>query len=506
MPRSFGIDFGTTNTRIAFYDGQRALMVPFTDREGLRTHQILTVVGYRNGIAAAFGADAYRGDYDTPKASLKWLAAEDTPVTIGREQKLPEDIICDFIKHLRAVVRKELVRKEMNAVNITVPVRYPYRARQVLLRGIRKAGIDVEHVYQEPVAALYCYMEARRTPGVAGVFDWGGGTLDVAIVRVDAGWAQVLDVDGLRKGGEDFDRTIVDAALTDFLRGNLDLSISCDQIVRRVGHSLRLGAELVKIRLSQETTGRVLYRNLLPGRHLEYEVSREAFQSWIKYDIQSAIACLQNSARRARVDDGFLNPLLLSGGTSHVPAVQLAVRNAFGPGHVVAVLPGQEGLPLGAPERDVANATAIGAAMLGMWNAQPVFAKEIGIRTADAESTSDHFLPIFQRGDIINGHTVAASLFVSDASTGVARILICDRLEPDIDPAGRLLRVLTIPIDRREKWVNVSLSMDHHLVLKISASGRIAAANSQENACDIPNVAVGYAVPQPEAANKSQEE
>jgi molecular chaperone DnaK (HSP70) len=497
MPGLFGIDFGTTNTRIAFFDGRRALVVPVRTRLGT-FHQIPSVVGYRDGRPVCFGNDALdaqaKGEV-TCLTSLKWMADRGDPIPLDGHLKTPEEVIRDFFGFLRQVVAQApLIEPELRRAAISVPVMYPYRARETLLRAVQAAGIEIAAVYHEPVAALYRHISEARTPGYAAVFDWGGGTLDVAVVETSAGYARVREIDGLKHGGEDFDRMILHKALADFQAQNPDLGAVAEKLLEnpRRGVELRLRAEDAKKRLSRESRASLQYLLVIAGRDLDYGIAQHEFQGWIAPDIVRAVECMRRALRHARVSDGLLNCLLLSGGTSNIPVVRTNIQNTFGPRIVVGSQPG----PRDAPESDVANATAIGNAMLGTWGARPVFAREIGVRTADAEGPGDHFHAVFHRGEAVRpGQRVNVPLFVANAASGVARILVCDRLDPDVDHHGRLMRILTVPVDRNEMWVDATFVMSGHLVLSVHATGRVARAGTGQSTCVIPNVAIGFEVP-----------
>jgi len=381
--------------------------------------------------------------------------------------------------------------RPMDSAAITVPVKYPYRARKTLLDAMEDAEIEVSGVYHEPVAALYCAIAAAGIPGHAAVFDWGGGTLDVAVVRLAEGFVQAVEVAGRKRGGDDFDVMIEEAAVKDFCQNHADLDLTPrDLSTGPRGVELKLLSEAAKIRLSHAPSATVSRAGFLGEMGLHFQLSRETFDDWITPDVDAAIGCLHNAARRASVSEQLLNPLLLSGGTSHIPLVRHRIQNLFH--HVITSLPAH-GDRHNREAQDAANATAIGAAMLAERNSAAVFACDVGIRVADAQTMSDTFVPVFKHMEPVEyGQAKRVPLFVTNASTGVARILICDRVDPDVEPAGRLKRIFTVPIDNNELWVDVEFQMDNHLVLQVSASGRIAHAEAPP--CFLTDAPIGFEV------------
>src|SRR4051812_18533291 len=101
-PASFGIDFGTTNTRVAFYDGQALRMVPIRDEKYGKSYGLPTRVTYRDGHPAAFGIAATLPEGGaSPPGSIKWLLDRDEPVEVDQIAMEPVRIVADFLAHLR---------------------------------------------------------------------------------------------------------------------------------------------------------------------------------------------------------------------------------------------------------------------------------------------------------------------------------------------------------------------------------------------------------------------
>ena len=125
----------------------------------------------------------------------------------------------------------------------------------------------------------------------------------------------------------------------------------------------------------------------------------------------------------------------------------------------------------------------------------PIFAADIGVRLSPSVPAEDSFYPVFNAGEAAAFDTRrGVSFFVSDASDGVARLLLSDRFDPVTQPAGRLLRVVTVPIDKQEKWLNVEFRLDRHLSLQVRATGRLAQANIPPTV--IHQIPLGFPMPQ----------
>jgi molecular chaperone DnaK (HSP70) len=498
MPPSFAIDFGTTNTRIAYYDGQRLQMVPLVTEVGSFI-QYPSQVSYQDGAAVAFGPEAREQLRGTLLPHpMKWLLGGDEPVEVEKGVlREPVQIVADFFRHLRRLVGESIKQTPLDRVALTIPVHYSPRARQQLKEACQEAGITVTHFFFEPIAAIYCSLMANRVAGVAGVFDWGGGSLDIATVQIRDNMALTRQIDGWHRGGVDFDRLICEQAVDDWLVKNPMPGYTTDTILNRTraGRELRLRAEASKIQLSNKTEAAITYSAFLGKNDMNFRLRRQDFNELIASDIASATCRLELALKATGISPGVLARLFLSGGTCHIPAVRdhLAAQIA---GHKIVTtlrLPDRlrsTAAPVGLD--DIGNATALGAALLAVHGAEPVFASAIGVRLADA--SGDQFFPVYKANETVPFMTREVRLFVSDASAGVARLLICDQNDSALQPGGRLLRVLSIPIDPSENYLEVKFTLDQHLVLCVEATGVKAIARSDHKAW-IQHLNLGFRIP-----------
>jgi molecular chaperone DnaK (HSP70) len=470
---AFGIDFGTTNTRVAYYDGERLRLVPFV-LQGVQFYQMPTLVSYANGAVAAVGPEARRQG-TLPAKPIKWLLGQVESVEVDGGAREPVEIAADFFRHLRRLVGESIKAEPLTRAAVTIPVHYPPKARQQLQQACALAGIEITHFFFEPIAAIYCSLVANPVSGVTAVFDWGGGSLDIATVQIRDGIALTRQVDGWHRGGTDFDGLICEQALNNFLLANPLAGYTAQLILDRMkpGRDLKLRAETVKIQLSKQAQAALTYGGFLGGKNLSHGVSRADFNDLIEDDVRSGLARLDQALRSSGVTPKILARLFLSGGTCNIPAVRDRLAAEVAGNRMV------DGLQL--PERlktpgasggldNIGNATAMGAALLAVHAAEPVFASSIGVRLADAGG--DQFYAVYKAGETVSFKPKVERLFISDASSGVARLLICDQDDPVRQPGGRLLRIVPIPVHRQENWLDVTFTLDRHLVLRVEATGR----------------------------------
>lgn len=204
------------------------------------------------------------------------------------------------------------------------------------------------------------------------------------------------------------------------------------------------------------------------------KLTRELFSELIAPDIAGGLARLERALSSSGVTHKTLARLFLSGGTCRVRDIRERIARLYGD----RLTP-----TLKLPDRlvdkhatggldDIGNATAIGAALLSAFGSEPVFASAIGVRLAGGEA-GEQFLPVFRKNEKVPFDTPQPERFwVSDASGGVARLLVCDQTDPETQPSGRLLKVITVPIEKTENWVDAEFTLDRFLTLKVQAVGR----------------------------------
>ncbi|MDB5308648.1 MAG: hypothetical protein JWO38_2850 [Gemmataceae bacterium] len=481
MKTAFGIDFGTTNTRVAYFDGEKVRIVPFSTKKGT-VNQLPTTVAYQNGEPVAYGVDAQQMSADQGvqfPEPMKWILGSGESVEVHGGTRDRVDVVADYLKNLKRLVAASLPKAPLDRAAVTIPVHYPPAARRQLTEAFHKAGIKVSHYFFEPIAAIYAGLIAEPVSGVAAVFDWGGGSLDIATVQLRDGVALTRQIDGWHRGGTHFDRMIAEQAVNDFLSKNRDnpaTQVTTEVVLDRMkaGRDLRLQAEAAKVQLGRDAEVPVSALKFLGIGALSYKLTRGVFSELVAPDLAGSVTRLERALATSGVTPRTLARLFLSGGTCHVRDVRERIARQFGD----RLTP-----TLKLPDRlvdkratggldDIGNATAVGAALLSAFGSEPVFASAIGVRLAGGE-TGEQFLPVFRATEKVPFDTPRAErFFVSDSGGGVARLLICDQTDSVTQPAGRLLRVMTVPIEKTENWVDVRFTLDRHLTLKVEAAGR----------------------------------
>src|SRR5439155_649209 len=271
MSRIVGIDLGTTNSLVAYVDEKTGLsrvipdgegrvllpsVVSFTD-EGVVVGDAAKRLLVRRPAATVYSVKRLMGrGYEDVKEELCYLPFKVAPcdgivrIQVGDREVTPPEVSAIVLKSLKERAEAHFGEPVEKAV-ITVPAYFNDSQRQATKDAGRIAGLDVVRIVNEPTAASLAYGLHRLGQGVIAVYDLGGGTFDVSILRVKDGIFEVLATNGdTHLGGDDFDRVLMLWLLEDIqARHHAQLDRDCIDLARdnEFMQELRLAAEEAKI-------------------------------------------------------------------------------------------------------------------------------------------------------------------------------------------------------------------------------------------------------------------
>lgn len=242
-------------------------------------------------------------------------------VQVGNQFYSPIDLSSFILKELKARAEYILKTPVTKAV-ITVPAYFNDAQRQATRDAGKLAGLDVLRIVNEPTAAALAYGLGATSKGgeqTIAVYDLGGGTFDISILKINDGIFEVLSTNGdTYLGGDDFDRAIVKYWMN-------DLGISEEELNRNkeLSQGLRLRAEEAKKQLSfnddfkMEWNGNVLL------------ITKQKFEELIQPFIQKTLDCCNNALKDAGLKVNDIETVVMVGGSTRVPAVKNAVSKLF---------------------------------------------------------------------------------------------------------------------------------------------------------------------------------
>ncbi|MDR8016500.1 Fe-S protein assembly chaperone HscA [Ectopseudomonas guguanensis] len=342
-----GIDLGTTNSLVAAV--RSGLAEPLADGDGkvilpsaVRYHEDRIEVGESARLAAARDplntllsikrlmgrgiADVHQLGEQLP---YRFTAGESHMPFIETVQgaKSPVEVSAEILKTLRLRAEQTLGGELVGAV-ITVPAYFDDAQRQATKDAARLAGLTVLRLLNEPTAAAVAYGLDQKAEGVVAIYDLGGGTFDISILRLTGGVFEVLATGGdSALGGDDFDH-----ALADWIIQQAGISSDLDPATQR---SLLQTACAAKEALTNATSVELSHGDW------QGALSREQFEALIEPMVARSLKACRRALRDSGVELEEVSAVVMVGGSTRVPRVREAVGELFGRAPLTNIDPDQ---------------------------------------------------------------------------------------------------------------------------------------------------------------------
>ncbi len=343
-----GIDLGTTNSLVAYMQGDSPVVIPGEDGLNL----VPSVVALDENNQVIVGNAARRYLIETPERavySIKRLMgrglediqdelklfpfqlAEDLQpgevlrIKIGERTYTPPEISALVLRQLKRNAERFFGAPVSKAV-ITVPAYFNDAQRQATKDAGRIAGLNVLRLVNEPTAASLAYGLDKKKHGIVVVYDLGGGTFDISILKLHDGIFEVIATNGdTHLGGDDIDNLLIAIALDD-IRGDLGLDVrKSGEAVQRIRQSVIEA----KIALSSQPSAK-LDVDLPGGKKYQREISLEAFEQMIQPIIDRTIGPCKQALKDAGLKPEQIDEVVLVGGSTRIPKVRRLVQDLFG--------------------------------------------------------------------------------------------------------------------------------------------------------------------------------
>ena len=343
-----GIDLGTTNSLVAYMQGDSPVVIPGED--GLNLVPSVVALDDKNHIIVGNAARKYlietpeqavysvkrlmgRGVEDIQQ-ELKFFpfrladdmqAGEVLRIRVGDRTYTPPEISAHILRQLKRNAERFFGGPVTKAV-VTVPAYFNDAQRQATKDAGRIAGLDVLRLVNEPTAASLAYGLDKEKNGIVAVYDLGGGTFDISILKLHDGIFEVISTNGdTHLGGDDIDNLLITIAGDD-IQGDLKLDL------RRNGEAvarIRRAVIEAKIALSSEPSVK-LDVELPGGQRYQREITREAFEQLIEPVIQRTVAPTKQALKDAGLKPEQIDEVVLVGGSTRIPKARQLVQDLFG--------------------------------------------------------------------------------------------------------------------------------------------------------------------------------
>ena len=351
--RIVGIDLGTTNSLVAFMQGEKPVVIPGEDGLNLLPSVVALATDGQRKFVVGNGARQYliqtpdrviysvkrlmgRG-VDDVREELKLFpfhladdlqSGEVLRIKLGPDSEnaefTPPEISAYVLRQLKKNAERYFGAPVTKAV-ITVPAYFNDAQRQATKDAGRMAGLEVLRLVNEPTAAALAYGLDREKEGIVAVYDLGGGTFDISILKLQDGIFEVIATNGdTHLGGDDIDNLLIAIAIDD-IQGELGIDVrSSAETVQ----AIRKEVIAAKIALSSEQIARISVE-LPDGQKYQRELPREAFEQIIRPVIERTIGSCQQALKDAGVTPEQIDEVVLVGGSTRIPAVQTLTDNVF---------------------------------------------------------------------------------------------------------------------------------------------------------------------------------
>lgn len=394
MPRVIGIDFGTTNSSVAYLEQGKPRVVLDKDRYKLvpsvvyfyeKTDNVRVMVGraakskyVENPFCTIHSIKRFLGksfESDEVKVAQEkyYYILDRDPQAKSHEMDLivrinemdlsvtPVDIAAYIFKYLKQMT-EAFVKEPMENVVVTMPNTQKTRYTTAIKQVAEKVGINVIGMLDETTATAYAFGYMNKGEHTIAVYDVGGGTFDFAVLRrVPGGYEELASLGDPWLGGDDFDHAVVQYLLREFKISTRNKTFA-DGMTYKDGilitdkdvlRAVKTEAEKSKIALSETQQTLIHVSNVMkeidPDMHMDIKLSRDVLEYLESELIERSITIALDAIENARTLDPNLklDALLLVGGQSRMPKIKQRLREVFGDIIYDQILP-EEGVAIGA--------------------------------------------------------------------------------------------------------------------------------------------------------------
>jgi Fe-S protein assembly chaperone HscA len=347
-----GIDLGTTNSLVGYMAGEQPIVIPGEDGSNLvpsivalnasaidPASQIVVGNPARKYLVETSESAVYsvkrlmgRGIEDIGEELRLFpfhLAENLAPgevlrIKLGNKEYTPPEISAFILRQLKRNAERFLGQPVKKAV-VTVPAYFNDAQRQATKDAGRIAGLEILRLVNEPTAAALAYGLDRKHEGIIAVYDFGGGTFDISILRLREGIFEVIATNGdTHLGGDDIDNLLITIALDD-IRGDMNLDLRRDAGTLQ---AVRKAVIEAKIALSSQPAT-ILDADLPGGKKYQREITREQFESLIAPVLDRTLGPCKQALKDAGLKPEQVEEVVLVGGSTRIPRVRQLVEQLF---------------------------------------------------------------------------------------------------------------------------------------------------------------------------------
>lgn len=387
--------------------------------------------------------------------SIKTYLAGDRTWKIGGQLFTPVDIAAEVMKGLIQNV-KERTRQSPSSMTVAVPIGFSPEKRCALRKAAEAAGVKIDAFVSEPTAAFFANYADLKSASRIVVFDWGGGTLDVSVLRITDRGIEEVGSSGMPKAGDDLDMEIAVRMHSKICRSKGKTNIAFSQMSPVARDRLLVLCERAKRQLGEEDVARIAIAKYGELDSCNELLDYDWFADIARQLIDEAVGCLDSALAQAGMTDSGVDYLVMTGGSSNLRPLLERLAPRFGD-------------KLYFPDETIWN-VAEGAAMLAGSPGTYRSAQNVDLILADGER-----FRLLAEGESISGWSKKCTLGILDASDEARLVIDTGDDSPDTEKFF-VLNVPSYGFLHEKIILEASVSPDQ--VLEISARSTNRPASS----------------------------
>lgn len=458
LKRFFGIDFGTTSSATVGYMVMDKISERFNygDDEGFPIPSVVAIDKKTGEVYT--GREAWDKKMELSESceyisSVKTIIDQDKTYYIAGKEWTPVDIAAELFKSLKEKVR-ERTDVELTASTVAIPVDFSPEKRKKLRLAAEMAGISINQFISEPTAAFFANYEELRSSSIVAVFDWGGGTLDVSVLRNENGRIYELATTGADVAGNYIDDKIARRMHARIARKK-GKEITFEDMPARAKDMMLVRAERAKRALGDDDTATLSINNYGPYGTCRELLDYDWFADIVEPEVTMAMNCLKKAIDQSGVGLENIDRILLVGGSSNLRPLLERMDKAYGD-------------KLFAPEETMWN-VGQGAARLDMDRGNYYSSQSVGIVLCD-----NNYFELLSPNTKLDDWSKECHFGIVDTDKE-ARFVFGG--SPDIDESPDKFKVLSVPAYRfLQEKIGVKAFVDKDMVFNV-----IACSNMRPN-------------------------
>lgn len=478
-----GIDLGTTNSVVAVMEGGKTKVIPTAEGRNIipsiveptknlvgdiaKRQMVLNPGNTIYSIKRLMGRKMADAEVKKTQGMVAYKIVggkgDMATVEVGGKTWTPQEISAKILQKAKTDAEAYLGEKIDKAV-ITVPAYFNDAQRQATKQAGEIAGLKVERILNEPTAAALAYGLEKKKAQTIAVYDLGGGTFDISILELGDNVYEVKATNGdTHLGGDDFDQKVIDYIAGEFKKENgIDLKADKQALQR-----IKDAAEKAKIELSSSTETEINQPFITQGKngplHLTMKITRAKLEDLVGDLIEKTMipvkACLKDAKKTIKEIDA----VVLVGGQTRMPKVQVVVKDFFG----------QEPNKSVNPDEVVAIGAAVQAGVL-TGDVTDVLLLDVTPLTLGIETLGSVSTPLIDRNTTVPTSKSQVFSTAADNQTSVEiNILQGERpMAADNKSLGRFILDGIPPAQRGVPQIEVTFDIDANGILNVLAKDK----------------------------------